>query len=108
MAKFDLLEQTEITVGEHTYTVTAMTATDGLKFLEQNQEVLDSGKSDVAIMRSIICKYAALGSIAIDEKKFNTHFARKYGQMRKLYMEILKFNFPETEEGFQEADTEEN
>lgn len=108
MAKFELLEQTDITVGEHTYTVTAMTATDGLKFLEENQEVLDSGKSDVAIMRKIICKYATLGSIDIDEKKFNVHFARKYKQMRTLYMEILKFNFPETEEGFQEAGTEEN
>lgn len=108
MAKFDLLEQTDITVGEHTYVVTAMTATDGLKFLEENQEVLDSGKSDVAIMRKIICKYATVGSVALDEKKFNVHFARKYKQMRTLYMEILKFNFPETEEGFQEAGTEEN
>ncbi len=107
MAKFDLLEQTDITVGEHTYTVTAMTATEGLKFLEENQEVLDSGKSDVAIMRRVICKYATLGSVALDEKKFNIHFARKYKQMRTLYMEILKFNFPETEEGFQEAGTEE-
>lgn len=107
MAKFELLEQTDITVGEHTYTVTAMTATDGLKFLEENQEVLDSGKSDVAIMRRVICKYATLGSVALDEKKFNIHFARKYKQMRTLYMEILKFNFPETEEGFQEAGTEE-
>ncbi len=108
MAKFELLEQTDITVGEHTYTVTAMTATDGLKFLEENQEVLDSGKSDVAIMRRVICKYATLGSVALDEKKFNIHFARKYKQMRTLYMEILKFNFPESEEGFQEAGTEEN
>lgn len=107
MAKFDLLEQTEITVGDTTYNVTAMTATDGLKFLEENQEVLDSGKSDVAIMRKIICKYATIGSLAIDEKKFNVHFARKYKQMRTLYMEILKFNFPENEEGFQEADSEE-
>jgi hypothetical protein len=106
MAKFDLLEQTEITVGEHTYTVTAMTATEGLKFLEDNNDVLDSGKSDVAIMRRIICKTATLGSMAIDEKKFDKHFARKYKQMRKLYVEILKFNFPEDEEGFQEPDTE--
>lgn len=107
MAKLDLLEQTEITVGEYTYTVTAMTATEGLKFLEENQEVMDAGKSDVAIMRKVICKTATLGSIAIDEKKFDKHFARKYGQMRKLYMEILKFNFPEQEEGFQEPDTDE-
>jgi hypothetical protein len=107
MAKFELLEQTEITVGGHTYTVTAMPATKGLKFLEENQEVLDSGKSDVALMRRIICENATIGSSAIEEKKFNTHFARKYGQMRKLYEEILQFNFPEYEEGFQEPDTEE-
>lgn len=107
MATFDLLEQTEVTVGKDTYTITAMTATEGLKFLDENQEVLDSGKSDVAIMRRIICKYATLGSVAIDEKKFDKHFARKYKQMRTLYMEILKFNFPENEEGFQEPDTEE-
>lgn len=107
MAKLELLEQVDITVGEHTYTITAMTATEGLKFLEENQEVLDSGKSDVAIMRRIICKSATLGSLVIDANKFDKHFARKYGQMRKLYMEILKFNFPEVEEGFQEAGTEE-
>lgn len=102
MAKFELLEQTEIAVGEQTYIVTAMTATEGLKFLDENQEVLDSGKSDVAIMRKIICK-----SVGMDEKKFDKHFSRKYKQMRTLYMEILKFNFPENEEGFQEPDTEE-
>lgn len=107
MAKFDLLEQTDITVGENTYVVTAMTATEGLKFLDENQEVLDSGKSDVAIMRKIICKHATLSGIAMDEKKFDKHFSRKYKQMRTLYMEILKFNFPENEEGFQEPDTEE-
>lgn len=102
MAKFELLEQTEITVGEQTYIVTAMTATEGLKFLDENQEVLDSGKSDVAIMRKIICK-----SVGMDEKKFDKHFSRKYKQMRTLYMEILKFNFPENEEGFQEPGTDE-
>lgn len=37
MAKFDLLEQTDITVGEHVYTVTAMTATEGLKFLDETK-----------------------------------------------------------------------
>lgn len=106
MAKFDLLEQTEITVGETTYNVTAMTATDGLKFLEENKTVLESGKSDVALMRRVICKYATIGSIALDEKKFDNHFSRKYAQMRKLYNDILEFNFPEHEEGFQEPDTE--
>lgn len=102
MAKFDLLEQTDITVGEQTYTVTAMTATEGLKFLEENKDVLESGKSDVALMRRIICK-----SVGMDEKKFDKHFSRKYAQMRKLYNDILEFNFPEHEEGFQEPDTEE-
>lgn len=106
MAKFDLLEQTEITVGDYTYTVTAMPATEGLKWLEENRSVSESGKSDLAVMKQVICKYATLGSMAIDEKKFNTHFARKLKQMSKLYEEILKFNFPEQEEGFQEPDTE--
>ena len=106
MAKLELLEQTQVTIGEHTYTITAMSATDGLKFLEKNQDVLDSGKSDLAIMREMIIKSVTIGSVMLDEKKFNIHFARKYGQMRKLYMEILKFNFPENEEGFQEPDTE--
>lgn len=106
MAAFDLLEQTEITVGNHTYTVTAMPATEGLKWLEENREISQSGKSDLATMKKVICKYATLGSMAIDEKKFNTHFARKLKQMSKLYEEILKFNFPEEEEGFQEPDTE--
>lgn len=107
MAKFDVLDQTEITVGDFTYTVTAMTATQGLRFLEKNQEIIDAGKSDVAVMQEIITATATLGSVAIDSKKFNTHFARRFKQMRKLYLEILKFNFPETEEGFQEPDTEE-
>lgn len=107
MAKFDVLEQTEITVGDFTYTVTAMTATQGLRFLEKNQEIIDAGKSDVGVMQEIITATATLGSVAIDAKKFNTHFARRFKQMRKLYLEILKFNFPETEEGFQEPDTEE-
>ncbi|MCY1440516.1 hypothetical protein D9M71_567950 [compost metagenome] len=58
-------------------------------------------------MKKIICKYATLNNMAIDEKKFNMHFARRYAEMRKLYMEILKFNFPEEGEGFQEPGTEE-
>jgi len=106
MAKLDLLEQTEITVGDYTYTVTAMPATEGLKWLEENRSISESGKSDLAVMKQVICKYATLGSMVIDEKKFNTHFARKIKQMSKLYREILDFNFPEEEEGFQEPDTE--
>lgn len=107
MTKLDLPPQETITVDDIDYCVTAMPATEGLKFLEDNQDTMDSGKSDLAIMKKIICKWATIGSIAIDERKFNTHFSRRYAHMRKLYMEILKYNFPETEEGFQEPGTDE-
>lgn len=107
MAKFDLIPQEEMVIDDITYNVTAMPATEGLKFLEENQDVLDAGKSDLSIMKKVICKYATIGSVAIDEKKFNTHFSRRYAHMRKLYLSILKYNFPESEEGFQEPGTDE-
>lgn len=108
MAKLNLSEvalPTEsIDVDDTTYQVTAMPATEGLKFMEKYQEAIDTGKADLATMRQVICKYVTKDGMAITEKSFDTIFARKYGHLQKLYQEVLVYNFADV---FQQPDSEE-
>ena len=51
------------------------------------------------VVLEVVTKGAAIGSVAIDEKKFNKHFQGKYAELMELFAEILKCNkmFPEDE-----------
>lgn len=108
MSKLNLSEialpQEAIEVDGVEYLVTAMTATDGLQFMEKYQESIDSGKADLSLMKQIVCKYVVKDNAAIDGKKFDIIFARKMGHLGKLYQEVLKYNF---EDVFNEAGLEE-
>lgn len=102
--KFEVLEQTNITVDDIDYLVTAMPATKGLMFIEKHQEAIDAGKADLSQMKQIICNYVSKDNMQITEKSFDITFARRYAHLNKLYKEVLNFNF---EELFQAPDTEE-
>lgn len=62
------------------------------------------------VVFEVVSKGASIGSIAIDRKKFDTHFRGKYAELMELFGEILLHNkmFPEAkaEEG-NELDSEE-
>lgn len=102
--KFEVLDQTTITVDGIDYLVHAMPATEGLKFIEKHQSAIDEGKADLSQMKQIICHYVHKDNMQITEKSFDIQFARKYAHLNKLYKAVLNFNF---EELFQEPDTEE-
>ena len=97
------LPQEVITIDEVEYLVTAMPATKGLQFMEAQQESIDSGKADLALMKQVICAYVCKNGIQITEKSFDIQFARKFGHLRKLYQAVIEFNFSEV---FQEPDSE--
>jgi len=97
--KFEVLEQTTLTIDDTEYLVTALPATLGLMFMEKHQAAIDSGKADLSQMKQIICP-----SIGMTEKSFDVKFSRRYAHLNKLYKEVLDFNF---EELFQAPDTEE-
>lgn len=50
-------------------------------------------------MRDTVVKGCSIGSTAMTEAKFDTHFRGKYREMIELFTEILKYNnlFPEVE-----------
>ena len=102
--KFEVLEQTTITVDGEDYLVSAMPATKGLMFIEKYQSAIDEGKADLSQMKQIICNYVSKDNMQITEKSFDILFSRKYARLNKLYKEVLSFNF---EELFQAPDTEE-
>ena len=102
--KFEVLEQTTITVDDIDYLVSAMPATKGLAFIEKHQAAIDAGKADLGQMREIICTYVSKNNMQITTQSFDVTFSRKYAHLNKLYKEVLNFNF---EELFQAPDTEE-
>ncbi len=87
------LPQEIITVDDVDYLVTAMPATEGLIFMEQQQESIDSGKPDLALMKKVICAYVCKDGKQITDKSFDIIFARKFGHLRKLYQEVIEYNF---------------
>lgn len=98
-------EQTTVEVDEREYLLTAMPATMGLSFMVENQEILDNGKPDQALMKKVITSgLVSFENKVVDAKRFDILFSRRYAHIRKLYNEIIKFNF---EELFQSPDSEE-
>lgn len=97
MSKIDLssiaLDQDEVEVDGVVYMLTALPATEGLKFLEQYQEQLDTGKADLSVMKHLVCKSVTKDNKVITDKTFDVMFARKLGHLRNLFQEILQYNF---------------
>ena len=100
------LPQEMLTVDDVEYLVTAMSATDGLQFMEKHQDSIDKGKADLALMKQVICKYVCKDNKAIDAKRFDVIFARKFGHLSKLYSAVLEYNFEDLD-GFGDAGSEE-
>ena len=98
------LPQEVITIDDVEYLVTAMPATKGLQFMEAQQESIDSGKADLALMKQVICAYVCKNGIQITEKSFDITFSRKFGHLRNLYQAVIEYNFGEV---FQEDGGEE-
>ena len=98
------LPQEVITIDEVEYLVTAMPATKGLQFMEAQQESIDSGKADLALMKQVICAYVCKNGIQITEKSFDITFSRRFGHLRNLYQAVIEYNFGEV---FQEDGGEE-
>jgi len=98
------LPQEVLTIDDVEYLVTAMPATKGLQFMEAQQESIDSGKADLALMKQVICAYVCKNGIQITEKSFDITFSRKFGHLRNLYQAVIEYNFGEV---FQEDGGEE-
>ena len=98
------LPQETLVIDEVEYLVTAMPATKGLQFMEAQQESIDSGKADLALMKQVICAYVCKNGIQITEKSFDITFSRKFGHLRNLYQAVIEYNFGEV---FQEDGGEE-
>lgn len=101
----EVLEQTTITIDNIDYLVSAMPSSRGLKFMEQYQEELDSGKDNMAMRKDVICMSVSKDNQMITDKRFDIVFSRKYKHLSKLYNEVIKWNFPDF---FDQPDTEEN
>lgn len=97
MAKLNLAElalpQTTIELGGEEYLIEALPATQALEFMEKYQDSIESGKSDLKVMKEIICRSVHKDNKAIDAKRFDIIFARKFRHLSELYQEVLKFNF---------------
>ena len=96
------LPQEEITVGDVTYFVTAMSATDALKFMEKHLTDINEGKIDLSVIKQIVCKYVQKDNTQITDKSFDVIFSRKTGHLQKLFDAVLKYNF---EDVFTESDS---
>lgn len=108
MAKVNLSEialpQEFMIVDDVEYMVEALPATYALEFMEKYQEMMDSGKPDLKVMKELICKSVYKDNKLIDSKRFDIVFSRKFGHLNKLYQEVLKYNFSEV---FDQPDSEE-
>lgn len=97
------LPQEVLKIDDVEYLVTAMPATKGLQFMEAQQESMDSGKADLALMKQVVCAYVTKDGYPITAEKFDIYFSRKFGHLRNLYQAVIQYNFGEV---FQEPDSE--
>lgn len=91
----EILEQTTLVVDDIEYLVSAMPATRSLQFMEQYQEEMDSGKSNLAMRKQVICNFVSKDNQIITEKRFDVIFSRKYKHLSKLYTAVIAWNFPD-------------
>lgn len=81
------------------YIVTKLPATKGLKVQLKLVEGID-----VDLIKEVITSSVALGSVKMDDKKFDDHFSGRYAHLMDLFNKVLEFNF---DENFTESASEE-
>lgn len=96
-------EQDTFKIGDRNFTVTAWPAMFGLSI----QERLANGLS-ADLMKDMIVKSTSVDSIAIDDKKFDQVFSRKYKDLMELVQKIMIFNFGEMDEDAFDEISDEN
>lgn len=82
------MEFTTKEVGDTTYVMKMFPAMFGLSIVNRMEK--EGGSPE--IIKDVITKGATIGSVAITDAKFNTHFAGKYEDIMTLFYEILKYN----------------
>ena len=101
-------EQKTVEVGGDTYLLTALTTSAGFETMAKLQEMGESLIPDPLFLRKLIVESAAINNTAFDVARYERHFSRKHKVALELFQEIVKFNFPEIEDGPNaESDTSE-
>lgn len=87
------MEDKIIEIGGTSYTLRLFPTMTGLSIVNK----LERQGFAPEVVLEVVGKGATIGSVAIDEKKFNSHFRGKYAELMELFAEILKYNkmFPE-------------
>lgn len=91
--KLYIPEQETFEIGGRKFTVTAWPTMFGLSV----QERLMSGLTP-ELMKEMIVKSVSVDSIAIDDKKFDQVFSRKYKELMELVQKVMQFNFGEVDD----------
>ena len=107
MTSIQALETKDVTVDGNLYVITAMSATDGMEFFSQVQNMMATGQIPARQMKEVIIKYVKLGSKKFDEKSYDIHFSRKYDQLNELFAAVMEFNFGEIDPNGGEDDSDE-
>ena len=96
------LPQEQVEVDGTQYLISAMPATEALKFMEKHLTNINEGKIDLSVIKDVICKYVSKDNMAISNQSFDTIFARKVPHLQRLFEKVLAFNFDDV---FQESDS---
>lgn len=104
-----VLEQTTVTVGENSYLVTALDATNGLAVMHKMMEFSKNEQAPTAeFMRNLILKSVTVNNKQANEEWFNKYFSRKYHEVYELFTKIQEFNFgTEEQDPNEQSDTSE-
>ena len=90
--KVYLPEQETFEIEGKKFTVTAYPTMFGLSIQERIMDGLTP-----ELMKDIIVKSTSVDSVAIDDKKFDQVFSRKYKMLIEVVQKILEFNFGKEE-----------
>lgn|SRR5690554_4054061 len=89
-------DQTEFTYGENTYVINAMDASFGLEVMNELGKLTANNSSPSAsFIKSVVLKSITFNNKAVNEKWFDKHFSRNYGELMALFNRIIEFNFGE-------------
>lgn len=82
-------------IGGTTYTLKLFPTMTALNIINK----LEKHGFSPEVIFEVVSKGAGIGSVGIDQKKFDKHFMGKIKELMELFSEILKFNnlFPEVE-----------
>lgn len=72
------------------YIVTKLPATKGLKV-----QMALAGELTVELIKDVIINSVSIGSVKLDDKKFDDYFSGRYNHLTELFNKVLEFNFDE-------------